>query len=91
LYTPDPYWCKCKKCQVLAFWDGSRKPGPCPTGGVHDHNDSHSYIPPHFKADTTYLIRDLQVGVTHMIPNSDISIEVSLLTDDEARLKIKKI
>jgi hypothetical protein len=36
-------WRWCKKCQVLAFWDGSRKPGPCPAGERHEHLESSLY------------------------------------------------
>ena len=44
-------WRWCKKCQGLAFWDGSRKPGPCPTGPGerHEHLESSLYSLMHDK------------------------------------------
>src|SRR5262249_25141189 len=36
----QPGWRWCKKCEGLAFWDGSRQPGTCAAGGRHDHSES---------------------------------------------------
>ena len=36
-------WRWCRKCEGLAFWDGSRSPGRCPAGGSHDHSTSARY------------------------------------------------
>jgi hypothetical protein len=40
-------WRYCRKCYAMAFNDGSRPPGFCAAGGVHDHSTSGNYIIEH--------------------------------------------
>jgi len=47
----QPGWRWCANCEGLAFWDGSRSPGPCIAGGHHDHGGSGYYSLPH---DTSF-------------------------------------
>jgi hypothetical protein len=61
--TDVPFWRWCKKCAAMAFWDESRKPGPCPAGGRHDHSESGFYYPPSFGPDVVQVVHDnLSVG-----------------------------
>jgi hypothetical protein len=39
-------WRYCRKCYGMAFNDGSRPPGACAAGGVHDHSTSGNYVIP---------------------------------------------
>jgi hypothetical protein len=52
------FWRWCRKCESMAYWDGSRAPGPCPAGGTHDHSASGFYIPPSFGLDVTQVVND---------------------------------
>jgi hypothetical protein len=47
----QPGWRWCAKCEGIAFWDGSRSPGPCIAAGRHDHSGSSYYSLPH---DTSF-------------------------------------
>jgi hypothetical protein len=55
-------WRWCRKCQLLAFAGGAA-PGPCPSGGTHDHSGSADYTIANFGQDRTFLIQgDWQQG-----------------------------
>jgi hypothetical protein len=39
-------WRYCSKCYCLSYSDGSRPPGTCAAGGIHDHSSSGNYVLP---------------------------------------------
>src|SRR4029077_1750333 len=53
-------WRWCRKCQVLAAWDG----GVCPAdGGTHDQSQSDVYQPPSFQEECVVVVAaDLIAG-----------------------------
>lgn len=46
----QPGWRHCRRCESLAFWDGTREPGLCSAGGRHDHSASSYYAVAHDSA-----------------------------------------
>jgi hypothetical protein len=59
----QPHWRWCAKCEALAYWDGSRQPGPCKAGGTHDHSRSGDYsIPYAYSANLGFLAHETGHG-----------------------------
>src|SRR5262249_32466062 len=72
-----PFWRWCRKCELMALWDGSRPPGPCPAGGTHDHSGSGCYIPPRFAIDVTQVVKDdLVAGQSWSDPGNRVRFDV---------------
>jgi hypothetical protein len=75
--TSDPFWRWCSKCEAMAYWDGSRAPGPCPASGEHDHTKSGFYAPPQFLGEVTEVVAsDLQPGQTYVNDIGTVTFEV---------------
>ena len=85
--TLDTFWRWCKRCESLAYWDGSRPPGPCPAGGIHDHSASFAYVPPAFRVDVTQVIADEWAGLGTRRAVTPL-LKVLSLSDDEATVRV---
>jgi hypothetical protein len=84
-----PFWRWCRKCELMAFWDGSRSPGPCPVGGTHDHTGSGCYIPPRFGIDVTQVVNDnLVAGASWSDPSNHVRFEVTAMDADTATVRV---
>jgi hypothetical protein len=87
--TTEPFWRWCSKCGAIAYWDGSRDPGPCPGGGRHDHSASVFYDPPNFRGEVAALVAaDLQVNGRYANPAGTVSFEVVSTDSDHAVIRV---
>lgn len=87
--TDIPFWRWCSKCESMAFWDGSRAPGPCPAGGTHDHNTSAFYGPPSFQLDVAQVVDDnLLVGESWSDAENRVRFEVLTMDGASAMIRV---
>jgi hypothetical protein len=86
----DPFWRRCKKCETLAFWDGTTAAGPCPADGEkHDHGGSSFYDPPSFAGDVTEIVANLELNQPVASDGNGITFELLSFNDAGATVRLR--
>jgi hypothetical protein len=89
LRTHVSKWRWCRRCELLALWDGSRAAGPCPAGGRHDHSGSDFYLPPRRGEEAIQLVADnLIAGSSYAAEIGGTTIEVVSMSPTLATLRV---